>query len=143
MSDERQWSNRKILRSIKNPSDYAYEIELETQEFTFDGAHGQPDFGELHVTYVPHELVIELKSLKNYVRQFRNTVISYERLINVIYKDLWEIYNPSRLQITMTLRTRGGFNSRLKIDSSNRVRFERETPEEDLPDRNPDRCSPR
>ena len=42
----------------------------------------------LHYGSYPNEKIIELKSLKSYLQQFRDIVISYERLINVIYDDI-------------------------------------------------------
>ena len=40
---------------------------------------------------------LELKSLKEYFFAFRNQIYSYERIIYVIYDDLMNVYNPSRL----------------------------------------------
>ena len=58
-----------------------------------------------------------LAEWKIYLQQFRNTIISYERLINVVYDDLIETYNAKRLRIVMEFNTRGGISSRLTIDS--------------------------
>ena len=66
--------------------------------------------------------VIELKSLKEYFFQFRNQVLSYERLANVVYDDLMHVYEPARLRLVMTFNPRGGMSSRLTIDSDWKVR---------------------
>ena len=49
-------------------------------------------------------------------------IISYERLINIVYTHLMEVYKPSRLRITMEFNVRGGFSSKLTIDSDWSVR---------------------
>ncbi len=56
-------------------------------------------------------------SVRGRIQQFRNKIISYERLVNVVYDDLMLVYKPLRLRIVMTLSPRGGISSRLVIDS--------------------------
>jgi len=111
------WSDNSILKSLKNPSNKSYEIKIKSPEITFLGVKNQPDFAKLFIIFYPNEKIIELKSLKIYLQQFRNTIISYERLINVVYDDLIETYNAKRLRIVMEFNTRGGISSKLTIDS--------------------------
>jgi 7-cyano-7-deazaguanine reductase len=106
-----------ILKPIPNPTKEAYEIKIKIPEFTFLGVKEQPDFATVHISFYPKDKVIELKSLKQYVYQLRNTIISYERLINIIYDDLMKVYEPERLRIVMTCNPRGGISSKLTIDS--------------------------
>ena len=61
--------------------------------------------------------MIELRSFKIYLQQYRCKIMSYERLINVIYDDLIEKYKPIRLRLVMDFNSRGGISSRLTIDS--------------------------
>lgn len=105
------------LLSIKNPSNQKYEIKIIVPELTFLGVKNQPDFGVLEVLMNPSEKVIELKSFKYYIYEFRNKLMSYERIINVIYDDIMAEYKPHRLVVTMTCNPRGGITSVLKIDS--------------------------
>ena len=49
-------------------------------------------------------------------------LLSYERLINVVYDDLMEVYDPARLRIVMEFNPRGGISSKLTIDSDWEVR---------------------
>ena len=70
----------------------------------------------------PKENVIELKSLKFYFHQFRNKILSYERLINVVFDDLMKVYEPDRMRVVMQFRPRGGLSSRLTIDSDWKIR---------------------
>tara|TARA_Y100000034_G_scaffold6762_1_gene7441 strand:- start:5966 stop:6316 length:351 start_codon:yes stop_codon:yes gene_type:complete len=112
-----RWGDKSILKSIKNPTDERYEISIHCPELTFMGDKEQPDFGCVDMTMVPSELVIELKSFKKYVYGFRDSRMSYERFINVVYDDVMEIYKPSKLTIEVEFRPRGGISSKLKIDS--------------------------
>lgn len=116
------WSDISELKSIPNPSKEGYEIKVKSPEITFLGVKNQPDFADLYVTLYPKDKIIELKSLKFYLQQFRNKVISYERMINVIYDDLKHVYQPDRLRIVMVFNPRGGISSRLTIDSDWKAR---------------------
>lgn len=118
----KQWSDRSILKTIPNPSERGFEIKIKNPEITFLGAQNQPDFATAYITMYPRDTAIELRSLKLYFFQFRDRVISYERLINVVYDDLIAVYNPLRLRIVMTLFARGGISSRLAIDSDWAIR---------------------
>lgn len=117
----RVWSNPSILKSIRNPATSGYEIKLKTDEVTFLGVSGQPDYARVDIIFYPSEKVIELKSLKEYYYQFRMTVISYERLLDVVYADLVATYAPVRLRLVMTCSARGGISSRLTKDSDWKV----------------------
>ena len=120
--------NRRILKKITNPSVEPYEIEIDTPEFTFYGAKNQPDFASININMVPSKSVIELKSFKLYLHQYRNKLASYERIINAIYDDLIQVYKPKRLVIEMKFNTRGCISSKLTIDSFERELFiERKT----------------
>lgn len=120
---KRKWQkNRSILKSIPNPSKEAYEIKMKIPELTFEGVRGQPDFAHLYITLYPSETVVELKSLKEYFFEFRNQIFSYERIINVIYDDLMEVYKPQRLRLVIMCNPRGGISSKLAVDSDWKAR---------------------
>jgi 7-cyano-7-deazaguanine reductase len=114
--------NRELLSAIPNPSPQAYEIKIKIPEFTFLGVQEQPDFATIFLTFYPGKKIIELKSLKQYVFQLRNIIVSYERLINIIYDDLAAVYEPTRMRIVMTCNPRGGISSKLTIDSDWKAR---------------------
>ena len=117
----KKWSDNTILKSIPNPSDKGYEIKIKNPEITFLGVRKQPDYATVYITFYPKEKVIELKTLKEYFYQFRMKLLSYERLINVVYDDLMEVYDPARLRIVMEFNPRGGISSKLAIDSDWKV----------------------
>ena len=83
----------------------------------FLGVSEQPDFATVFLTIYPGEKIIELKSLKLYSFHLRDIVVSYERLINIFYDHLMEVYEPERLRISMICNPRGGISAKLAIDS--------------------------
>ena len=106
-----------MIDNIKNPATEEYEIKILAPELTFLGVKNQPDFAELEITMIPSDIVVELKSFKHYLYEFRNKLTSYEKLINDIYDDLMETFDPVKLVVTMKCRPRGGISSILKINS--------------------------
>lgn len=109
--------NPELLKAIPNPEKKAYEIKIKIPEFTFLGVERQPDFATVYLTFYPKDKVIELRALKEYVYQLRNIIVSYERLINVMYDQLMAAYQPDRMRIVMDCNPRGGISSKLTIDS--------------------------
>ena len=118
----KKWTDRTLLKKIKNPETLPYEIKIKNPEVTFLGAPEQPDFAKVFITCYPRDSVIELKSLKKYFYQFRDKHFSYERLINIVYDDLIAVYKPERLRIFMIFNARGGISSKLTVDSDWKVR---------------------
>ena len=111
-----------ILKSLPNPTDAAYEAKIKIPECTFLGVQEQPDFATFYLTFYADKKIIELKSLKHYIYQLRDIIVSYERLINIVYDDLMKIYEPTRLRIVMVCNPRGGISSKLTIDSDWKIR---------------------
>ncbi len=109
--------DKTILEAIPNPSKEAYEIKIKIPEFTFLGVKEQPDFATIFLTMYPNKKIIELKSLKHYSFHLRDIVVSYERLINIFYDHLMEVYEPDRMRIEMICNPRGGISAKLAIDS--------------------------
>jgi 7-cyano-7-deazaguanine reductase len=111
-----------LLKALPNPSPEAYEAKIKIPECTFLGVHEQPDFATFYLTFYADKKIVELKSLKHYIYQLRDIVVSYERLINIVYDDLMKVYEPSRLRIVMVCNPRGGISSKLTIDSDWKIR---------------------
>jgi 7-cyano-7-deazaguanine reductase len=94
--------------------DRAYEIEISCPEFTaVCPKTGQPDFGAIVITYVPAASVIELKSLKLYLVDYRNRGIFYEHSINTILDDLVAACQPRKMKVVGQFSPRGGISSRI------------------------------
>ena len=107
-----------MLKGLPNPEKVKpYEVKIKQPEVTFLGVYEQPDFATLYILMYPNGKVVELKSLKLYLQQYRDVVISYERLLNQIYDHMMEVYNPQRLRLVLDCNPRGGISSRLTIDN--------------------------
>ena len=86
-----------------------YQIEIVCPEFTsVCPKTGQPDHGVLTLMYVPDEKCVELKSLKLYLQQFRNSGIFYEMVTNRILDDLVAVVQPRFMQLKSAWNPRGG-----------------------------------
>ena len=72
---------------------------------------GQPDFATIVISYVPHRLCVELKSLKLYLQGYRNQGIFYEHVTNVILDDLVAALRPRSITVEGEFRARGGISS--------------------------------
>jgi len=126
-NEKKKWSDITILKKIKNPTKKKYNIKIVQDPekggdpMTFDGVKFQPDFAYLTVDYVPSNYIIELKSYKLYLYQFRRKILSYERLLDVLYNDIMEVYKPSCLSIQMDVNPRGGIKSILTINSTDQT----------------------
>ena len=103
------------LESFPNQfPDRDYEIEITYPEFTaVCPKTGQPDFGTIVIVYVPDSSVIELKSLKLYLADFRNRGIFYEHSINTILDDLVTACRPRRMRVIGEFNPRGGMTSKI------------------------------
>jgi 7-cyano-7-deazaguanine reductase len=94
-----------------------YVIETVCPEFTsVCPKTGQPDFGELTITYVPDLLCIELKSLKLYLQRFRNHGAFYEHVTNFILDDLVAACSPRSMKIVAAFTPRGGIRTKITAE---------------------------
>lgn len=85
------------------------EIVTTTDEFTsVCPFSGLPDFARVTITYTPHRLCLELRSLKYYLLSYRNVGIWYEHLVNRMLDDLVKACTPKRMKIDIACNPRGG-----------------------------------
>jgi 7-cyano-7-deazaguanine reductase len=101
------------LETFPNPRpERDYEIAIHCPEFTsVCPKTGLPDFGEIHITYVPDALCVELKSLKYYLIDFRNRGIFYETVTNQILDDLVTAIQPRMMSVVGDFSARGGITT--------------------------------
>jgi len=101
------------LETFPNPHPKRdYVIQHTCPEFTSVCPNtGQPDFGTVRITYVPHRRCVELKSLKLYLQAYRSKGIFYEDVTNVILDDLVSVLRPRRITVEGDFRVRGGISS--------------------------------
>lgn len=88
------------------------EIHIETDEFTsVCPFSGLPDFATVVIDYIPHELCLELRSLKYYLLSYRNVGIWYEHLVNRMLEDLVAVCKPRSMTVEVLCLPRGGLSS--------------------------------
>ena len=111
-------SFRHLLETFPNQfPDRDYEIETICPEFTsLCPKTGQPDFGELTLTYVPGDLCIELKSLKMYLQAYRNVGCFHEHITNHIFDDLKAVATPRRMTLVARFTPRGGIRTNIRCE---------------------------
>ncbi len=91
------------------------DIEIKQPEFTsVCPMTGLPDFGCITITYTPNRQIVELKSLKYYLMQYRNVGIFYEHVVNKILEDLSGAIAPHRIMVIGTFTSRGGISTTVK-----------------------------
>jgi 7-cyano-7-deazaguanine reductase len=105
-----------VLETI--PYEYTHqrdiEIEIRLPEHTsVCPMTGLPDFGSITIAYRPKENIVELKSLKYYLLQYRNVGIFYEHLVNRILNDLVAVLKPKRMEVIGDFSPRGGITTRV------------------------------
>ncbi len=116
-----------VTTDVLDPIEYQYhsqrdvDIVIRQPEYTsVCPMTGLPDVGCITITYRPEKKIIELKSLKFYLLQYRNVGIFYEHVVNRILNDLVAVLNPKFMEVTGEFTARGG------ISTTVTARFERE-----------------
>ena len=116
-------SFRDILETFENQHpERDYTIEIICPEFTsVCPKTGQPDFGQLTITYIPDQRCVELKSLKLYLQQFRNegnegTWFS-TKMSPIASWTTWSqvVLQPRRLKLLSEFSPRGGIRTRVTM----------------------------
>jgi 7-cyano-7-deazaguanine reductase len=74
---------------------------------------GLPDVGCITIKYRPDTKIVELKSLKFYLLQYRNVGIFYEHLVNRILDDLVTVLKPKSMEVTGDFTARGGITTKV------------------------------
>ncbi|MEO8540342.1 MAG: preQ(1) synthase [bacterium] len=96
-----------------------YEIEFTATEFTsVCPMTGQPDFGNIVISYTPNLRCIELRSLKFYLQTYRTRGIFYENVVNTILDDIVAAIEPRFLVVTGEFNSRGGIAARISATHS-------------------------
>jgi 7-cyano-7-deazaguanine reductase len=89
-----------------------YEITIDIPEFTsVCPKTGLPDFGTLYVRYMPDARCLELKSLKEYILEYRNLGIFQENIVNRVLEDVVKATKPVWAEVRGEFRPRGGIGT--------------------------------
>lgn len=90
----------------------AYEIVIDNPEFTsVCPKTGLPDFGTIVIRYMPNKVCLELKSLKEYMIQYRDVGIFQENAVNRILEDVVRAAKPKWAVVKGDFRPRGGMGT--------------------------------
>ena len=93
-------------------SDKDYTIDLNCPEFTcICPKTGLPDFGVIHLSYIPDKTCIELKSFKLYLIGFRNVGIFHENVVNKVLEDVVAACKPRWAKVEGIITPRGGIQT--------------------------------
>lgn len=112
-----------LKTDLLEPLDYMYrdvrdiEISISQPEFTsVCPMTGLPDFGTVTIRYTPGSKIIELKSLKFYLLQYRNVGIFYEHAVNRILDHLVSVLDPKWMEVTGDFTARGGIITTVRAE---------------------------
>jgi 7-cyano-7-deazaguanine reductase len=89
-----------------------YVAHMEIPEFTcLCPRSGFPDFATIIIDYTPDQAVVELKSLKLYINQYRNRQISHEAAANTILDELVALLSPRWMRVVADFSVRGNIKT--------------------------------
>ncbi|MBF0301810.1 MAG: NADPH-dependent 7-cyano-7-deazaguanine reductase QueF [Desulfamplus sp.] len=107
-----------VKKEMLDPIDYGYkskrtiDITIKQPEFTsVCPMTGLPDVGCIIIKYRPDQKIVELKSLKFYLLQYRNVGMFYEHVVNRILDDLVDMIDPLYMEVIGEFTPRGGVSS--------------------------------
>lgn len=121
---EREIRDAKLTPVPNQYFDRDYEVSISLPEFTCKcPITGYPDFATIHIKYCPDKTIVELKSLKLYINQFRNQSHFHEAVVNKILDDMVACIHPRWMQIE------GDFNPRGNVKTTVRVEFKKTEPQ--------------
>ena len=111
--------SRTKLEKWPNPyPDRDYTIDISFSEFTcLCPRSGYPDFATIKINYIPDKYIVELKSLKLYLNNFRDQNISHESAANKIFDDLNKILKPRQLEVTGDFNPRGNVKTVIRVSA--------------------------
>ncbi|MBP1933947.1 preQ(1) synthase [Ammoniphilus resinae] len=111
-----------IMTDILETIPYEYvgkrtEVVIPTNEFTSVCPwSGLPDFADIKITFIPNQLLIEMKSLKYYLTSYRNVGIYQEHATNRILKELVAVCDPLYMKIEADWNARGGLGTKVVVE---------------------------
>jgi 7-cyano-7-deazaguanine reductase len=79
---------------------------------------GFPDFWTAHLWYVPASHIVELKSLKLYLNQFRDRAHYHEELAHLLLGDLKKVLEPQYLKVVLDYTRRGNIQTDVQLEWS-------------------------
>ena len=86
-----------------------YKVKISIPEFSCVCPRtGLPDYAVIDIHYIPDKHIVELKSLKLYMLEFRNMGIFHEHVTNKIMDDFKNASKPRKIDVWGRFNPRGG-----------------------------------
>jgi 7-cyano-7-deazaguanine reductase len=106
------------IEAVPNPArTRPYTVDLTYPEFTCKcPMTGYPDFATVHLTYIPDEYIVELKSWKLYLNRFRDAYVFHEAVTNQILDDFIAAIRPLRAEIVADWNVRGNLKTVVRAE---------------------------
>ena len=96
--------------------DNNYVVDISIPEFTcVCPKTGQPDYATIEISYIPDRHIVELKSLKLYLQQYRNMGIFHEAVTNKIMVDFRLASKPRLIEVVGKFNSRGGISTNVSV----------------------------
>lgn len=109
--------NAKLMAVPNQYPDRDYEVSIDLPEYTcLCPISGYPDFATIHIKYIPDEHIVELKSLKLYINQYRDREIFHEESVNKILDDLVACIHPRWMEVLGDFNPRGNVKTRVRVE---------------------------
>ena len=98
------------LKIVENQYvDRDYKVKVSISEFSCVCPRtGLPDYAVIDIHYIPDKHIVELKSLKLYMLEFRNMGIFHEHVTNKIMDDFKNASKPRKIEVWGRFNPRGG-----------------------------------
>jgi len=113
--------NTTELETIENKyAEKEYKVKIICPEFTClcPGKRDQPDFATITIIYIPGDYLIELKSLKYYIVDYRDVEVYHEEATNKILDDLVKVLKPRYMRVRGDWNIRGGITTIVETEYS-------------------------
>lgn len=115
---EKNISKSRLQRWANPTTDRDYTIEISFPEFTcLCPRSGYPDFAMIKINYIPDKYIVELKSLKLYLNNFRNQHISHESVANCVFDELKKFLKPRSLEVIGDFNPRGNVKTVIRVST--------------------------
>ena len=103
-----------MIETIENRyAGRSYRIELTFPEFTaICPLTGAPDFGTIMVRYVAGEMLLEQRSLRDFLTSFRDRRIFQEEAVNAVLDEVVTSCAPVWCEVEGVFNVRGGIATR-------------------------------
>ena len=110
--DHRDPSHRDLEVVENQYEDRDYVVKVTIPEFSCVCPRtGMPDYAVIDIHYIPDKYIVELKSLKLYIVEFRNIGIFHEHVTNKIMDDFIRASKPRKIEVQGHFNPRGGIKT--------------------------------